>query len=281
MATARKPVIYKIRNVVNQKFYVGSTTNMYERTRNHRTRLRRGRHHSRHLQAAWNKYGEECFVFEVVEEVADVSRLQEVEDRWLAEHVGKPYCYNKSKYSDTPMRGIQKEQHPMFGKTKSADTASAISESLKVYYAANPGNHPRSGTRHTEETKAKISAKVQRALSEGRGGKFVPSAETRLRMSEALKGNQNAKGHIRSEEHRRKLAEANKGNSNFKGKNHTEEAKEKLRKRVRVEPDGTIYPSLTAVLTQYGLKMPSLRRALLSGTPLKKGPLKGYSFFYV
>lgn len=279
MSKPTTPVIYKIRNVVNQKFYVGSTINMKERARTHRNRLRRGNHHATHLQAAWCKYGEECFVFEIIEEVGSIDALQGAEDRWLAEHVGQPYCYNKSRYSDTPMRGIRKEDHPSYGRAKTPEEVAAISTSVKKLYA--DGFNPRIGLTHTEETKAIISAKVQAAVAEGRSGKFIPSEETRLRMSQALKGNQNAKGHVRTEEHRRRLAEANKGNQHWLGKTHTEETKAKLSKRVLEVTTSTEFPSLTAVLEHYGFKMPTLRRALVTGKPLAKGVHKGLQFVYI
>ena len=100
-------------------------------------------------------------------------------------------------------------------------------------------------------------------------------------MSQALKGNQNAKGHVRSEEHRRKLSEANKGNQRWLGKKHTDEAKAKLSKRVLEVTTNTEFPSLTATLEHYGFKMPTLRRALLTGKPLTKGVHKGLQFVYV
>lgn len=274
-----KPVIYKIRNVVNQKFYVGSTTNSKERFRTHRNKLRSGKHHTPHLQAAWGKYGEECFVFEVVEEITSVEALQDAEDVWLAEHVGQVYCYNAGLRSGAPWRGAPKETHPMFGKPRNEGTVNAISASIRQRY--EEGFDPRTGLQHTEETKAKISAKVQAALAEGRSGKFIPSAETRLRMSQALKGNQNAKGHVRTEEHRQKLAEANRGNQNWLGKTHTEESKAKMSKRVLEVTTNTEFVSLTAALMHYGLKMPTLRRALLTGKPIAKGVHKGLIFRYI
>jgi group I intron endonuclease len=274
------PVIYKIRNVVNQKFYVGSTINAKERFRTHRNKLRRGVHHTPHLQAAWDKYGEECFKFEVVEEVASVEMLQDAEDCWLVEHIGKLHCYNAGLRSGAPWRGVSKEQHPSFGRPKTPETIAAISAGVRERYQ-DPTYAPRTGKKHSEETKATISAKVQQAVAEGRGGKFTPSEETRLRMSQALKGNQNAKGHVRSEEHRRRLSEANKGNQNWFGKTHTEEAKAKLSKRVLELTTNTEFPSLTAALEHYGFKMPTLRRALLTGNVIAKGVHKGLRFVYV
>ena len=278
MSKPTTPVIYKIRNVVNQKFYVGSTINTKERFKTHRSRLRRECHHSPHLQAAWSKYGEECFVFEIVEEISSVGALQAAEDVWLAEHVGKSYCYNTSKFSGAPWRGIPKEQHPSYGSIVSHDEKRRISSAIKARYAE--GFDPRTGLTHNEETRAKISAKVQAAVAEGRSGKFIPSEETRLRMSQALKGNQNAKGHVRTEEHRRKLAEANKGNQNWLGKRHSEESKAKMSKRVLEVTTNTEFPSLSATLEHYGFKMPTLRRALLTGNPIAKGVHKGLQFVY-
>jgi group I intron endonuclease len=276
----KTPVIYKIRNVVNGKFYVGSTTDTRERFRTHRNKLRRGTHHTPHLQAAWNKYGEDCFKFEIVEEVGNFAQLQAAEDRWLTEFVGKPCCYNAGFRSGAPWRGVAKEAHPSFGKPKTEEARQAISASLKAFYASDPNNHPRVGKTHTEETKAKISVKVRAAVTGGRGGKFVPSTETRLRMSQALEGNQNAKGHVRTEEHCQKLSEANKGNQNFLGKTHTPETRAKLSKPVLEVTSGRVFPSLSEALIFYGLKMPTLRRALLTGKPLSKGPHKGLVFEY-
>jgi group I intron endonuclease len=62
-----KTGVYVIANQVNGKLYVGSSAQSFAvRFRQHRSQLRRGIHHSRHLQAAWNKYGEDAFEFLVV-----------------------------------------------------------------------------------------------------------------------------------------------------------------------------------------------------------------------
>lgn len=60
--------VYCIRNKVNGKMYVGSAARSFaSRWGNHRSRLRRGIHVNRHLQAAWNKHGEDAFDFFVLE----------------------------------------------------------------------------------------------------------------------------------------------------------------------------------------------------------------------
>lgn len=259
--------IYRILNVANDHFYIGSSINVRRRRWEHWDSLRKGTHHCEALQAAWAEFGEDAFEFEVIEEVVDETQLLHVEETYLMKHAGSSDCYNTA---------MSVHQSP----AALARVRAKISEGLHRKYE-DPDYIPRAGKRHTEETRAAISARVQAALAEGRSGKFIPSEETRKRMSQALKGNQNAKGHIRTEEHRRKLAEANKGNQNWLGKRHTDESKAKMSKRVLEVTTNTEFPSLTAVLEHYGFKMPTLRRALVTGKSLAKGIHKGLQFRYI
>lgn len=55
--------IYEIVNTVNGRRYVGSAAHFDNRWRSHRSKLNSGRHHSRHLQHAWNKHGMDVFTF--------------------------------------------------------------------------------------------------------------------------------------------------------------------------------------------------------------------------
>jgi len=179
--------IYKIINLVNDKFYVGSTTNVKVRFRQHRKLLRKGTHHCKHLQAAWNKYGEVKFLFTVVEEVPETRSLQEIEETYLMQHVGRPHCYNTGYSANAPWRNAPAHVTPNFGKIMANDQKEKISESLKKLYAEDYANHPRVGTTHTEETRAKISAAKLANPSRHWLGK-TRSAETKEKISAAQKG---------------------------------------------------------------------------------------------
>lgn len=268
--------IYKIINAVNGKFYVGSTTNTAERFRVHRNRLRKGTHHAKHLQAAWNKYGEEAFVFHVIQTVLDGESLQAAEQVWLDEHVGKEYCYNKSKYSDTPMRGIIKELHPNFGK-KLTDKQKELLRQARFNQDC-----PRTGKTHTEETKQLIREKKLVNPTRAWLGK-ERDAETKAKISAAQKGVKKAPGRKVSAEGMEKIrAAAEAGHySHWKGRNHTDKSKAKMSKRVFEITNNREFPSLTAVLQHYGMTMPTLRRALLSGEPISKGKFAGLRFKYL
>lgn len=66
--TRSKSGIYKIINIVNNKKYIGSAVDPKARFYTHKSSLRKKRHHSIILQRAWDKYGEHCFSFEIIEE---------------------------------------------------------------------------------------------------------------------------------------------------------------------------------------------------------------------
>lgn len=58
--------IYKILNKIDGKFYIGSTCSIKRRWKEHIKSLCQGKHHSIYLQRAWDKYGENAFVFSIV-----------------------------------------------------------------------------------------------------------------------------------------------------------------------------------------------------------------------
>lgn len=58
--------IYKINNKTTGKIYIGSAIDFTKRKKQHIYHLNKGTHHSKHLQSAWNKYGEADFDFEVI-----------------------------------------------------------------------------------------------------------------------------------------------------------------------------------------------------------------------
>lgn len=74
--------IYKILCLANGRFYVGSSTNLYQRYFEHRGDLRRGSHKAVRMRNSWNKYGENAFVFEVLER-CDVCVLMQKEQHYL------------------------------------------------------------------------------------------------------------------------------------------------------------------------------------------------------
>lgn len=58
--------VYMIRNVLNGKSYIGSSNSIKRRLTTHISHLKCNRHANRHLQSAYNKYGQNhlCFVYQ-------------------------------------------------------------------------------------------------------------------------------------------------------------------------------------------------------------------------
>lgn len=75
--------IYKITNIVSNKFYIGSAVNIVARWSSHRCNLNKNKHTNKYLQSAWNKYGKENFIIEVVEEVESKLNLIDREQFWI------------------------------------------------------------------------------------------------------------------------------------------------------------------------------------------------------
>ena len=58
--------IYCIHNIKNNKRYIGQSRHMRDRISQHKSKLNNNHHNNKHLQRAWNKYGEESFKFEII-----------------------------------------------------------------------------------------------------------------------------------------------------------------------------------------------------------------------
>jgi group I intron endonuclease len=186
-----QPGIYIIHNKVNDKVYVGSSVDTPQRHSAHVSRLKRNRHFCKHLQNAWNHYGADSFEFKLIEHVPDVTMLISREQFWLDHYKNIGEVYNKAIRVDRPSLGL----------VVSAETKKKQSEQRRGE------KHPLYGKHHSEETKRKIS--------DAKRG-YVPSQETLLKISAALKGRSCwNKGkhytlHPMSEEHKRKLSEIKK-----------------------------------------------------------------------
>ncbi len=74
--------IYSIYNTINGSYYVGSSVCIKNRLTEHKRQLRLGIHHNNHLQASYNKYGKDVFLFEVIE-YCDTQILLWLESYWI------------------------------------------------------------------------------------------------------------------------------------------------------------------------------------------------------
>jgi group I intron endonuclease len=90
--------IYKIDCIPENRVYVGSSINTPRRWSEHRRKLNKGIHRNIELQIDWDCYGDESFVFTVIE---TTDKLIEREQYWINYY---PNNYNIIKDSWNPMR---------------------------------------------------------------------------------------------------------------------------------------------------------------------------------
>jgi len=221
--------VYTIQNKVDSKIYVGSAINIKWRKYVHLRSLNRGDHHSVKLQRAWNKYGEDCFLFSIVEVVEDKDLLIQREQIWI----DKLKAYGRRGYNMVPLAGTnlgmvcsnetkKKIGAKAKGRIASDETKAKMSvsspktrpplskEHKKNIAIALTGLHP------SEDTRAKMSA-----IKSGK----PRSPETCAKMSASMKGKNTGK---HTDEHRAKISESLKGNHYALGYKHSAETRAKI-----------------------------------------------------
>ena len=184
----REAGIYRIRNLLDGKIYIGSAKNLYSRWAAHRSCLYKHKHHAHRLEEAWYRDSENVFIFEIIEfTILDKDILLGREQFWL--DTLTPYNpdigYNESAFARSRLgvkasdktRALQSSRRK--GVSKSPEHAAAIATALKkspiaaeqrarlhISSKGRPKSEDhrrnlsaaREGTKRTPETSAKISA---------------------------------------------------------------------------------------------------------------------------
>lgn len=194
--------IYYIKNIINNKLYIGSAIKIKERWRRHKKDLRKGKHHSKPLQRAWNKYGEKSFTFEILQEVINPEHLTAYEQVYLD--------YYKS-YKNEHGYNLCKTAGSQLGLQRTKETKQKISKNVSGQ------KNPFFGRKHKEQT-----IEYLRKINSGK----KLSEETKQKIREKLSG-QNAPNYGKklSEETKYKIGKASSE------RKHTEETKEKMRQK--------------------------------------------------
>ena len=78
----KKSGIYCITNIVNNKVYIGSSTNIYYRLKRHYSELNRGVHANKYLQNSYLKHGSSNFNVSIIKETT-IENLQQLEQYYI------------------------------------------------------------------------------------------------------------------------------------------------------------------------------------------------------
>jgi len=171
--------LYKIINKKNGHWYIGSTIMSFaRRLQTHRGLLRKGIHANPHLQNAYNKFGEDSFIFEIVKYSYKNSFIRE-EQRIIDRHLGKPYFYNISKDASAPMTGRHHSPESIIKiRASSRKRAKEIGECTRRH---------RLGTKHTAKTIRKMKKSALKRDDSKRIA-VLKSLEVRQKISKTTKG---------------------------------------------------------------------------------------------
>lgn len=191
--------IYRITCAVTGGFYIGSSINLSRRWSEHRNSLRKNAHSNRKLQHAWNKYGEDVFIFEILELVLSAF-LIEREQYWL--DTLKPFGdkgFNLAIYAQAGCLGIKmspeacaKMSKAKLGKPSPRLGSKAAPETIERLRISHLGHKPHNkGKKASPETIEKL-----RVISTGntyrRGTKTSPDTCEKIRLAGI--GNTNRRG---------------------------------------------------------------------------------------
>lgn len=154
-ASVDSPGIYAIVNSVTGGFYIGSSKNMRQRISDHFYELARNRHGSRHLLAAYGKYGAGAFYGDIVEIVPGKSLLLEREQFWLVAGAynmvrvaGRPPDATGRKLSTETRQRLSLIKRAL---TRTANQNEASGRNVQKMIASNRGR------KHTEDARANMS----------------------------------------------------------------------------------------------------------------------------
>ena len=213
-----------IENIVNRHIYIGSSKDIDGRVRIHTNALDDGNHHSDYLQNAWNKYGFENFVYDILI-ICDEDMLLFYEQSFI--DAWKP-AYNMSKIA-----GRIEMTEEVCHKISVANRVENLSvESRERRSIAKMGNTYGAGHKMTDDNRAilmemnigntygvgkgkPLTEERKQHLSEINMGR-THTEETKHIVSVSLLGNKrgmgnhNHTGHKATEESRRGMSESQK-----------------------------------------------------------------------
>lgn len=185
--------VYRIRNLANNKFYIGSTSNLYQRFIQYKSALEKGNHHSIYLQRSFDKYGTSYFIMEVLLLCKQEYLLYY--EQQLIEELNPDYNMNKKAVSNKGYKwseeSREKARKAQLGNTNAAghilseDSKQLISKSRKGKCVREQNGFY--GKTHTEEVREKIrEAQTGRKHSEETRKKQAESHYKSVRIDDVI-----------------------------------------------------------------------------------------------
>tara|TARA_R110002012_G_scaffold283779_1_gene474308 strand:- start:515 stop:1753 length:1239 start_codon:yes stop_codon:yes gene_type:complete len=221
--------VYKISNNLcpEGKYYIGYSCDIHKRWGTHQSTLKTNKHCNILMQRAYNKYGSECFDYEILQECETEEEAKNVELSYLEDLTIRDKLYNLHyNSSGGDLMTYHPDREEIIEKIKNTikENISKMSKEERQKKWGQPGEkNGMYGRTLTDEAKQKLLI-INKGNTYTLGLKM--SAEQRKRMSEARKGK-------------------NTGEDNhFFGKHHNEETKQKIKEKNK----GRLPPNIREVI---------------------------------
>lgn len=196
-----KSGIYRL--ICNFKSYVGSSKNIYLRLKNHFAKLKSNNHRNKHLQNAFNKYGEEFFTYEILC-FCEIENLFEIENKFIKEFDSFNNGFNQSCNARSPegykhseesrlkisiaKKGVKQKEEHVINRSKKLKGKKHSKETIEKLSASKIGDkNPMYGTKQDSEF---IKKRMKNCLEKPRWntGLSKDSDERILKMANNRKG---------------------------------------------------------------------------------------------
>ena len=223
--------VYKISNTLcpEGKYYIGYSCDIHKRWKTHKSTLKTNKHCNIRMQRAYEKYGSDCFDYEILQECETEEEAQECELSYLEDLTIRDKLYNlhyNSSGGDLTTYHPDREEIIEKRKNTIKENVSKMSkEERQERWGQSGEKNGMYGRTHTDEVK-RLYSDIHKGNTYNLGRKA--SQETKDKMSV-----------IASE----RLGEKNP----FFGKKHSEETKQKVRetKQKNIAKYGRTLPTHT------------------------------------
>ena len=209
--------IYYVKNLVTNKVYIGSSNDIQRRWSEHQSDLRSCTHDNDHLQKSYNKYGEESFEYEILEEITELDgqRLDEAllvkEDFYINkfDSLNPKFGYNllsadRHYMSELVRKKMSESRKGDKNPMKKESSKIALSKTLTGKKLSK--EHRAALSEHHADVSGKNNPMYGKYGGESSFYGRKHSDETKEKLRKAMTGR------VFTEEHKQKLSESHKGN---------------------------------------------------------------------
>ena len=262
--------VYKISNTLchEGKYYIGYSCNIKQRLQKHKSTLRGGNHCNIRMQRAYEKYGSDCFDYEILQECENEEEAKYIELSYLEDLTIRDKLYNLHyNSSGGDMLTFHPDRKQIIEKRvkeQKEQISKMTKEERQERWGQSGEKNGMYGRTHTDEVKKRLSISIKCREPPFKGKQH--SEETKLYLSKVRKGKYTGK------------------DNPFFGKQHSEETKQKLRESSlghiptnarEILIDGEIYISATDAGRQINVCTATILHRIKSPNP------KFANYFYV